>query len=289
MGTGLNLVQALTSALPTMIDSCTPLSHPPKVLLGEQFGASQIQWNEAWCSAAGKGLVLGLLDTQFDDQCQDLCGADIRVRDFARSSESSSELRQHGTYSVTTLVGQGHSLIKGIAPRVRLLAGTVVSPNGTANPFAIVQAIRWLANEGAMLIAMPLGGVTDSSEVKNEIRRRSNEGIVFFAARGWFKRALFPAQERSTIAVVANIPEMLRSDDKPLTRVDLVAPGWNIPAAVSAYKIARKSGSSVACVIAVGAAALAISSASLVPSDVNRLSVLKALRGNSRGGNFRNP
>jgi len=226
-------------------------------------------------------VVVGLLDTNFDQQQTDLLGADIVVRDFVGSLQSGPELMQHGTHSVTTIVGQGHRYIRGIAPRVRLLVGTVVNPNAVARPQALANGILWLIEEGAQLVAMPLGGTVDYMVVREQIRKGTRRGVIFFAARGsgWSKRALFPARDPTTIAVgAADEDGSVWFDIKKASRLDLLAPGWNVSAPISRRAVAEMSGSSVACVVAVGAAALAASAGMFASGPLNRKGVLAVLR-----------
>ncbi len=259
-----------------MIDSCAPLRCFASQLADHNEAAPLVQWMEEWYSAAGQGVVAGLLDTSFDEQIPDLVGADLVIRNFAASAEENLYLAEHGTYSVTILIGQGRHQIRGIAPRACLFIAKVVGTDGVATPRAVIEAIDWLVSSGVQIIVLPLGDPIEREEISQLIEKVYEYGVVVFAAagNGHPDPLIFPARHPLAIAVgAADAHGNLLPECSRLPRLDLVAPGWKIPAPIRGRVIRRRSGSSVACVIAAGTAILALS-AGAIPTPTNRMNVL---------------
>lgn len=243
--------------------------------------APLLRWAEEWYPTAGRGIVLGLLDTDFDEQIPDLVGADLVVRNFTGSAQGNTELRGHGTHSVAMLVGQGHYQIRGIAPQTHLLLAKVVESDNVATPQAVVEAIDWLVNSSAQIIVLPLGESIERKEIAQQIERSSQCGVLYFAAagNGYPEPLVFPARHPFVIAVgAADVHGHLLPECSRLPRLDLVAPGWNIAAPIRGRVIRRRRGSSVACVIAAATAVLALSAGVISPTAVCRASILTVLR-----------
>jgi subtilisin len=210
-------------------------------------------------SSAGRGIVAGLLDTGLDEHVLDLTGADLVTSNFS-ATNGSRESHDHGTHSVTLLIGQGRFLIRGIVPRARLLFAKVAGSEGVVRPQDAAAAIEWLVSMGAQVVAIPLGSSAHHREISEQIQSGAERGVLFFAAAGnhYPSPVLFPARHPSAIAVGAADREgRLLSDCCSSPRLDVVAPGLKLPAVVGGNIIRRRSGSSVACILAAGTAALA--------------------------------
>ena len=191
------------------------------------------------------------------------------------------ELREHGTHSVTTLLGQEHHQFRGIAPRVRLLVAKVVDPESIATPRAVAEAIAWLVSSHAQVMALPLGDFIEHEEVSQQIERSAACGTLFFAAAGnaYPEPLLFPARHPLAIAVGgADFAGSLLPECCRLPRLDLVAPAWKIVAPIRDHIPGWRCGSSVACVIAAGVAMLALSASRVPATSLCRESILAVLR-----------
>jgi subtilisin family serine protease len=229
---------------------------------------------------AGRGVVIGLLDTGVDPDLPDLLDADLEVRDFSGSRKTKTELDDHGTCSASVLVGQGRHRISGIAPRAQLCLGKVTGANGVASPRAVAEGIDWLVSCGAHIIVIPLGEPNEHIEISQQIENASQHGAVCFAAagNGHPEPVSFPARHPLAIAVgAADDSGELLMECSRRPWLDLVAPGLEIPAAVR-NRVVHQRGTSIACVIAAGAAALA-TSCSRPSHSLNRAAILSTLRG----------
>src|SRR4051794_31038331 len=115
-----------------MIDVCSILNQFSTRLRKHDENLPLLVWKDEWKTSSGNGIVAGLLDTDFDENIPDLIGANLIVRKFSGCSNKMPWLIEHGTYSVATLIGQGHYQIRGIAPDARLMVAKVVESDGRA-------------------------------------------------------------------------------------------------------------------------------------------------------------
>jgi subtilisin family serine protease len=156
-----------------------------------------------------------------------------------------------------------------------------VNSDGVAVPHSVARGIVWLMENGVSLIALPIGSAMVHEEVADALAAASKHAIFFAAAgSGWSNELLFPARERAPIAVAA-------SDDGgtlcfhggDTSRIDLVAPGWNIVGSISSNRSVERTGSSVACVMAAAVAALALSFNGFGSRSCSRRTLLRMLCG----------
>jgi subtilisin family serine protease len=244
-------------------------------------GFRSLCWRESWERAEGEGVAAGLLDTRIDQTSPDLAGADLTIRNFTSGRKLAEQRRDHGTHSAAMLVGQGKARVRGLAPRARLLVAEVVESDGVATPEAVAAALDWLMEAGARIVALPLGGTDDRADIDESIARGHAGGAVYFAAAGNCHPdpVTFPARHPFAIAVGATDRRgALLAECCRRPRLDLTAPGFEIASAVRGRMIRRRSGSSVACVLAAGVAALAVSSGAL-GGRVSREEVLDLISG----------
>lgn len=240
-----------------------------------------LTYRKEWATRAGQGISIGLLDTTFDRTIADLCGAHIVAQSFLDASSQNGDCGEHGTFSVALLVGQGQRHIQGIAPASRLLVAEVMEPNRPASAQAVAAGIDWVVALGAQLVVLPIGQEVEDAVIARKVECHARSGVAFFAAagNGYPEPVLFPAHHPSAIAVGAVdwCANMLPSCSRR-PRLDLLAPGRHIAAPVGAKRVRRGSGTSVACVVAAGVTALAIS-AGAFDAQVDRESVLAFWKG----------
>jgi subtilisin len=115
--------------------------------------------------------------------------------------------------------------------------------------------------EKADIVAIPLGNNKRYKKIERLIEKGYRKGTLFMAAAGnWHPMPVsFPARYPSVIAVGAadNFGKIL-PDCSRWPRLDLLAPGWRIFAPIDAKSVRSVNGSSIACIIAAGAAALVL-------------------------------
>jgi subtilisin family serine protease len=244
-------------------------------------GFRSLCWRESWEGAEGQGVAAGLLDTRIDEAAPDLAGANLTIRNFTSGYRLAEQRRDHGTHSAAMLVGQGRARVRGLVPGARLLVAEVVESDGVATPEAVAAALDWLREAGARIVALPLGDSADRADVGERLTRGHAAGAVYFAAAGnrHPDPLAFPARHPLAIAVGATDGRgALLQECCRRPRLDLTAPGFEIASAVRGRMVRRRSGSSVACVLAAGVAALAISSGALA-GHASREGILDLISG----------
>jgi cell wall-associated protease len=214
-----------------------------------------------WRGRRDENVVVGLVDGAVEQRTPDLANASLVKRCFLTTEAASSAKSDHATHSANLIAAQGVHVIRGIIPKARLLVAEVFEPDGEAKPEAVSDALNWLIQERVQVIAFPLGSDVGQPDVAEQIDRAIRSNIWVFAAAGnEYPRPLaFPARHREVIAVGAADPHgRLLPNCCREPRLDLIAPGWGVPAPVSEASLRCADGSSVACVLAAGAAALAL-------------------------------
>jgi subtilisin family serine protease len=265
-----------------MIDACSSLYSFAHITADRSNMLPRLCWVNEWRRPAGYGIVAGLLDTDFDQRLPDLVGANLVLRDFSDSAQRNTEISEHGTHSVTTLIGQGHQEIRGIAPKVKLLVAQVAGPDGIANPSAVMEGIAWLLSSGAQIVIIPLGDHHEHREIAEQIEQAAAHGVLFFAAagNGYPAPLAFPARHPLAIAIGgADNDGYLLAECSRLPRLDLVAPGWKIAAPIHNGVMSQRSGTSVATIVAAGAAILVLSAITFPLDSSRRTTILSILSG----------
>jgi cell wall-associated protease len=142
-----------------------------------------------------------------------------------------------------------------------VLLANVVGSEGVAKPESVAEGIRWLATSGARIIAIPLGDSLESTCITTALDLCNDLDCLVLAAAGncYPDAVLFPARSINAVAVAgADTTGTLLPTSCRRPGIDLIAPGRDLPGIVNCH-IARRSGSSIATIVAAGVAALLIS------------------------------
>jgi subtilisin len=205
--------------------------------------------------------LLGLIDTGL---ClvPELAGADLVARDFggAAAAGERDALTQHGTFSASLLVGAGAG-VAGLVPRARLAVATVAGLGGRIDERAVAEALRWLCAARCPLVAIPLGADEDSPALGAAVAEAVRRGTRVFAAAGDSHPApiVFPARAPGVLAVGAvDAGGRLLAECNRRPRLHVLASGF-ARGVVAAGRAEVRRGTSIACVLAAGVAALAAS------------------------------
>ena len=246
-----------------MLDCCTPLRYFSKLAFdGLGSSVSILKCYPEWFINGGTGITIGLCDGSVDESILDLNKANLTVQHFADAGSGSIISNRHGTFSATLLVGQGHHLIRGIAPQARLLVADVLGSQGSTEPEAIARALDWLISEPVQLIAIPLGVPVEYPSIIRLIEKATARGIQILGAAGnWYPAPVsFPACHPKVVAVgAADYMGQILPNCSRWPKLDLLAPGKNVAALVGGDRLRSFSGSSAACIVATGVVALQLS------------------------------
>ncbi|WP_186763235.1 S8 family peptidase [Lentzea tibetensis] len=147
--------------------------------------AAQIGAPAAWREGiTGRDVKVAVLDTGIDGNHPDLKGKEVAERNFTNDPDNTDKVG-HGTHVAST-VASTDSKYRGIAPDAQLMDGKVCETNQCADS-AILEGMRWAAEQGADVVNLSLGG-TDTPEIDpleeavNELSARY--GTLFVIAAG---------------------------------------------------------------------------------------------------------
>ncbi len=167
----------------------------------------------------------------------------------------------HGTHVAGIAVAAANNGvgITGIAPGARVMPIKVLDQYGTGWYSDIAAGILYAADNGARVINLSLGGVSDSQTLREAVDYARSRGVLVVAATGNSGGGvLYPAAYGPVLAVAAtDLNDQRASFSNFGPQVDLAAPGVNIYSTwpwVTGYF--TESGTSMAAPHVSGAAAL---------------------------------
>jgi subtilisin family serine protease len=255
----------------------------------------------AWSVTQGQGVTVAVIDSGVNPNVSDLVGSVTTGPDYTgvNTPESNPNWGVHGTWMASLIAGHGHdgggSGIIGIAPKSHVLSIRVITDGADPNysryqhePQARIQrelahAILYAVAHGAGVISMSLGYGLQSLVVRSALQDALNRGVVVVASSGnsgdtasahtrGFAPYSFPADYPGVLGVAAigqnGAPADFSSDN---LSVQVAAPGVEVPAQGRDGQYWLVSGTSPACALTAGVAALVRSAyPSLTPEMVRQ-------------------
>ena len=239
---------------------------------------SPYAWAEGY---TGQGVKVAVLDSGVSAH-DDL---DIKVNDTVYDGGSTNDVKGHGTH-VAGIIGAKRNNGKGgvgIAPDATLYNIRVLDDSGYAEDYKIIEGIYMAIDYDVDLINMSLGGVGYNALLEEAVDDAYDKGIAVFASAGnnGGSTLNYPAGCDHVICVAATDNGNGRADFSTYgSWVDLSAPGAYIYSTFNNGGYSIASGTSMACPVATGEAAMILSSGILSsgkgPARVNELeSVMK--------------
>ena len=111
----------------------------------------------------GTGTKVAVLDTGIDDNHPDLAGHVLEVKSFLEDGDT-TDGNGHGTHVASTIAGSGAASdgkYKGVAPGAKLLAGKVLSDQGSGDIAGVIDGMEWAAQSGADVVNLSLGAAAN--------------------------------------------------------------------------------------------------------------------------------
>lgn len=224
----------------------------------------------------GDGVAIGLIDTGINSDHPTFAGGNLEVVELEGNPPSPSD-RQHGTAVAALLIGRAAGATPGLLPDARLVAVDAFEREGgeaaRADTFDLARALEVLASRNVDVINMSLAGPANAV-LERLIRDVHARDIVLVAAAGNGgprAKPLFPAGYPQVIAVTA-VDRQLQLYRRAAqgSHIDIAAPGVGVWTAASVRGSRQRTGTSFAAPFVAAAAALAKSSGSGSPQDVER-------------------
>ena len=268
----------------------------------------------AWQVTQGQGVTVAVIDSGVNPDVSDLTGSVITGPDLTGvgTPESDPNWGMHGTWMASLISGHGHagggSGIVGVAPKSRVLSIRVITDAtdpGSARyqhePQSRIQselatAIRYAVSHGAGVISMSLGYGLQSLPVRAALQYAHDHDVVVVASSGNSgETALargtghapysFPADYPGVLGVAAvgqgGGPAGFSSDN---LSVQVAAPGVQVPAQGRDGQYWLVSGTSPACALTAGVAALIRAAQPALPPNRVLQAITSTTRNRPRGG-----
>jgi subtilisin family serine protease len=239
----------------------------------------------AWQHTQGSGVTVAVIDSGVDPDVSDLTGSVITGPDFSGvdTSPSNSGWGVHGTWMASLIAGHGHGSgdgILGAAPQSKVLSIRVITdsadPNypeyeaesATKGQSELAEAITYAVTHHAGVISMSLGYNLQSLAVRQALQDAYDHNVVVVASAGNSGDSAgasgagqapysFPADYPGVLGVGA-----VDEDGQPASfssenlSVQVAAPGDRVPAQGRDGQYWYVSGTSPACALTAGVAAL---------------------------------
>ncbi|MCI6715510.1 MAG: S8 family serine peptidase [Lachnospiraceae bacterium] len=226
----------------------------------------------AWDAGhTGSGVKVGVIDSGIDSNT-DLNNNVFGEKDFCDGSSPVTDSIGHGTHvaGIIAALENGTQGV-GVAPKAEIFDARVFgTSNNSGTDATILAAINYLIGEEdpenptspiVDIINMSLGGPGYSSLLQYAMDKAYQKGVIVFASTGNDGGSLmmYPASFNHVIAVAATDTNNQRAYFSNYgSSTDLAAPGVNIYSTLnSGY--ASKQGTSMACPVATGEAAVILS------------------------------
>jgi subtilisin family serine protease len=252
----------------------------------QQWVLNMMDVPAAWQLSQGAGVTVAVLDSGVNPHVSDLTGSATTGPDYTgvHTRPSNPGWGMHGTWMASLIAGHGHgdgsSGIIGIAPKSTILSIRVI-PDRTDPHYkqyeheqesriqqALANGIDYAVQHGAKVISMSIGYSTPSGIVKQALQEAYSRGAVVVASAGNSGEQSgasgggqapesFPADYPGVISVGAvNSGGGVAGFSSDNLSVQVAAPGVNVPAQGRDGGYWLVSGTSPACALVAGVAAL---------------------------------
>ena len=253
----------------------------------QQWVLNMMDVPATWQLTQGAGVTVAVIDSGVNPHISDLTGSVITGPDYTGVSTrpSNPDWGVHGTWMASLIAGHGHPAggdngVTGIAPASTILSVRVIPDR--ADPHygrysrelepdiqdSLARGIDYAVQHGAQVISMSIGYSAPNGVVRQALQQAFSRGVVVIASAGnsgapagtsdaGQAPVSFPADYPGVISVgavnQAGAVAVFSSDN---LSVQVAAPGVNVPAQGREGQYWWVSGTSPACALVAGVAAL---------------------------------
>lgn len=286
-GTGLAAALAALPALPAAAAAAAP---GDSIRDSQQWVFNMMDVQAAWEVTEGSGVTVAVIDSGVYPDVSDLSGGTVIAGPNLTGLPTQPDNPSwglHGTWMASIIAGHGHDDgfdgIRGIAPAAKILSIRVIPDKGDPGyqkynnePEETIQdelatGIRTAVKDGAQVISMSIGYSAPSGVVRDAIDYAYSHGVVLVASSGNsgnndtehgtgnpdIAPVSFPAEYPGVLSVGAvtinGVPATFSSGN---LSVRIAAPGKGVPAEGRNGSYYTVDGTSPACALVAGVAAL---------------------------------
>jgi type VII secretion-associated serine protease mycosin len=255
----------------------------------QQWVLTMLDVQDAWQLSMGANVTVAVIDSGVNPDVSDLEGAVQTGTDFTNLHTPSSNPHwgQHGTWMASIIAGRGNGPddgIIGVAPDSKILSIRVIpdmndpgykkydGEQETQIQDELADGINEAVSDHVQVISMSIGYSAPSATVRKALQRAYDQGIVLVASAGnsgdndeqhtrsgtrdWAPVS-FPAEYPGVLSVGAvNMDEQPTSFSSGNLSVKVAAPGEGVPAQGRNGLYYTVNGTSPACALVAGVAAL---------------------------------
>jgi subtilisin family serine protease len=282
-GAGLAVVLGVLPVLPAATASADEVRDQ------QQWVLQMLDVPSAWQATEGSGVTVAVIDSGVDPDVSDLEGSVKTGPDYTGVHTSPGNLNwgEHGTWMASIIAGHGHDGgydgITGIAPEAGILSIRVIPDKGDPGYQAyngepeqriqdeLAEGIMYAVKNHAKVISMSIGYTSPSGVVRDAIQYAYSHGVVLVASSGNsgdndtqhgnsgsdMAPVSFPAEYPGVISVGAvTSTGTATSFSSGNLSVRVAAPGKGVPAQGRNGLYYTVDGTSPACALVAGVAAL---------------------------------
>ena len=258
------------------------------IRIDQQWVLNMMNVPAAWPQTKGAGVIVAVLDSGVYPDVSDLAGSVTEGQDYTGVStgRGNPDWGVHGTWMASLIAGHGHgpgddSGVMGIAPQSRILSvrvipdradphyGRYISEQEPAIQQSLANGIDYAVRHGAQVISMSIGYSAPNGAVRQALQQAYDHGVVVIASAGNSGApagtsdrnnqapASFPADYPGVISVGAvDSAGAVAGFSSDNLSVQVAAPGVSVPAQGRDGQYWWVSGTSPACALVAGIAAL---------------------------------
>ncbi len=204
----------------------------------EQWQLGALNADAAWQFSTGRGVTVAILDSGVDADHPDLAGQVLPGLDLVDgTTDGRTDPVGHGTTVAALIAGKrDNDGVVGIAPDAKILPVRVLDKQNRYDDASVIaRGLRWAVDNGATVVNLSLGGVTQSDILSSALAYAAARDVVVIACTGNIAqttgtdlRVWYPAREPGVVAVTglrnASIPPGQSWLDRP-PNVDNLWPG----------------------------------------------------------------
>jgi Subtilase family len=270
------------------VAAAAPAAPADSVRDGQLWALNMMDVPAAWeAGNEGQGVTVAVLDSGVAPDVSDLDGSVVSGPDLTgvTTPTSSPAWGQHGTWMASVIAGHGHGVddddgILGAAPKAKILSVRVIpdrnDPGYTTYEReqesrvqdSLAKGIRYAVDHGADVISMSIGYSAPSASVRSALQYAYGHGVAVVASSGnsgdtssasknGYAPLKFPADYPGVIGVAAvSSAGSVAGFSSDNLSVEVAAPGVNISAQGRDGQYWLVTGTSPACALVAGVAAL---------------------------------